>query len=79
MKLKPCPFCGGEADILSRIGSKGPFVFARCCVCNAQTRVKTAVDFDDDDDFWNQNAVYEVQRLWNTRAPVTVSQNSGNG
>ena len=73
MELKPCPFCGGEAETWRRGGRHGLFVFVQCGVCNAQTRVKNARatdEFEDDDEFCNQTAVQEVQRLWNMRAPV---------
>lgn len=38
VKLKNCPFCGGEAemDINKNKTSKAYFIFAKCKYCNAQ-------------------------------------------
>lgn len=34
--LKPCPFCGGEAEItFSGIPERGGYIVARCTVCRA--------------------------------------------
>lgn len=35
IKLKPCPFCGGEAKI---IGAIGAVFWARCTECGAETQ-----------------------------------------
>ena len=31
--LKPCPFCGGEAEICTDVGIMGKFWFIRCKKC----------------------------------------------
>ena len=66
-ELKPCPFCGGEAETWCQPGKHGLFVFVKCDICGAQTRVRSAEDFDDDDEFWAQPAVIHVKKLWNSR------------
>lgn len=59
MKLKPCPFCGGEAEIIEMTKRKHrvlgiPPVYIRCRMCGASTCVKIT----------EGQAVYS----WNTRA-----------
>ena len=44
IKLKPCPFCGGEAKIKDRIeclghGDYERFYLVTCCNCYAQSRM----------------------------------------
>ena len=57
IKLKPCPFCGGEASIKSV--TKGIFVkkvgyFAVCNSCGASTHV--ALNINDVPHKWNRRA-----------------------
>lgn len=57
IKLKPCPFCGGEASIKSV--TKGTFVkkvgyFAVCNSCGASTHV--ALNINDVPHKWNRRA-----------------------
>jgi Lar family restriction alleviation protein len=61
IKLKPCPFCGGEATVF--VSSEGG-VFVICMKC--QTRTKTLFDSLA----YNKptNAVGKVIEAWNTRA-----------
>ena len=67
--LKPCPFCGGSADLYSRGTRYGIIIYAKCDVCDAQTRAKTAKgDPYKDDGFWEQMAAESVITLWNSRA-----------
>ena len=66
-ELKSCPFCGGTAELWTRNGRNGHIVFAKCSVCDAQSRVKSAHGDPDDKDFWYQISVAEVIRLWNLR------------
>ena len=68
-ELKPCPFCGGEADIMARCGYKNRwFVFAKCKICDAQSKVKNVPGDPDDDGFWERDAVFSVADSWNRRA-----------
>ena len=66
-ELKTCPFCGGEAELWARYGKHGYIVFAKCSVCDAQSRCKSAHGDTEDSDFWDQVSVSEVKRLWNFR------------
>lgn len=52
-KLKPCPFCGGEAEICHRTDPDAVVSYARCIKCGT-----TSVPF-----LVSQDAV----RAWNTR------------
>ena len=44
MKLKPCPFCGGEASYMTYITERGVFtrsrkyIYFKCKNCEAQTK-----------------------------------------
>ena len=57
IELKPCPFCGGEAELV-KYGLTGKFEVVQCSDCGARTRV-----FDPDIkrgesviDAWNRRA-----------------------
>ena len=65
--LRECPFCGASADVFRTEGRYGWFVFVRCSFCGAQTATKKAEAFENEEDFWAQRAVLNVERLWNTR------------
>lgn len=68
MELKPCPFCGGEAELMWNYGGQAKYggsyyyFFARCKVCGASTKhsPKTTDDPNEDDlylsviDAWNR-------------------------
>lgn len=48
MKLKPCPFCGGEANIAELIGAMDLYPTVQCSVCNSNSglcmTVKDAIE-----------------------------------
>ena len=64
MKLKPCPFCGGEAYIENDFSDYSFMV--RCLVCGAKTRTfMTGLnDIPIDDEIAAQNLAAEA---WNRR------------
>jgi len=37
-KLKPCPFCGGEASFVHKYYSTNDYIVVECEVCNISTR-----------------------------------------
>lgn len=62
-KLKPCPFCGGEADILEhQFYGLSPTYGVKCLDCNCET-----FQFFETDD--------EAIAAWNTR----VKEGDDNG
>lgn len=78
-KLKPCPFCGGEAQIVTRdvepqgdpwYGGKSE-TFPECTNCGA-------VKFNDfwHDGFWEEDKTKPVNAIkaWNTRADPEAKQ-----
>ena len=68
-KLKPCPFCGGEAQPVYQKTRYGCMVYVECSVCEARTKVKKAYgDPNLDEDFWEQFSVNWVKDLWNKRS-----------
>ena len=66
-KLKPCPFCGGEAHIIIKsfdIFNHGAQIV--CKECGARTQlIEPSCDY---------NAKEKCVRLWNKRAPVVKEQ-----
>ena len=69
MKIKPCPFCGGEAktelSIFKFDGCDGILrggVFCSCCGIGKSVRFNSNISFDETQD--NLKAALE---MWNTR------------
>lgn len=75
LKLKACPFCGGEADLRERIFNsesrdsseldrRSHYIYVKCTYCFAQSR---AYEYDSeeigDEDLAETNAI----RAWNER------------
>lgn len=54
-KLKPCPFCGNEAEISIRFGAI-PAKYVQCKICKASTGYYAYVISDG-----------ELAKKWNTR------------
>ena len=52
--LKPCPFCGGEAEIKNDLGNDCVYISCKWCHCNSRLSE-------------NQEEVIEA---WNTRKPI---------
>ena len=50
-ELKPCPFCGGPADVMT-FGEKNQYCTISCCACHAKI---------------NRNGKAIAIRDWNTR------------
>ena len=44
VKLKPCPFCGGEAQIqcVPNYGMEGKYYYGLCLKCHAKTQARPA-------------------------------------
>ena len=70
-KLKPCPFCGGEATLYTHTARRYPFArlgLVKCEVCGASSRVyKCEIQEIDDDGFWEQRAFKSATLTWNMR------------
>lgn len=56
IKLKPCPFCGGDAEIASVKSGifRHAYYYVRCTMCGATSRV--------------QETARKAERSWNRRA-----------
>lgn len=69
-ELKPCPFCGGEADLHWRSEGRRErriFVYAACDICGAQTRTFETTTDPDSEDFWDCLEAQRAMKLWNSR------------
>lgn len=65
-KLKPCPFCGGEAQLLTKYDSEGrKLVRARCSVCYAQSPYKASPELHG---WFRWIEQYAAAAAWNGRA-----------
>lgn len=63
-ELKPCPFCGGEADFATSLTQMGGYTAGVMCMkCFARTDLMYADDKDD--------AKVMAAACWNTRAERT--------
>lgn len=67
MKLKPCPFCGGEAFMESWIARKGFEANVHCNSCSAMVYTIT-YDFEEQAE---KNAIEQ----WNRREPMDKGEN----
>ena len=59
-KLKPCPFCGGEASIHTYVNGNAPVAHVRCEKCLAETVHKRDIECDGEN-------IEHVIFLWNRR------------
>jgi hypothetical protein len=53
--IKPCPFCGGVAEITGM----NKTTFIECCECGCRT--------PSYDDCWDDNPIVNAVKTWNTR------------
>ena len=70
--MKPCPFCGGEAELFGNYNSKSDcwFVTVKCKTCNAQgSSVHHSQGWNDytDEEFFNHSACNRAVNKWNRR------------
>ena len=67
IKLKPCPFCGAEAELFNgrqfRDGHAIDYFLVRCTNCKAGTR---RTDYDATESI-HMDAEEKAARLWNRR------------
>lgn len=66
-ELKPCPFCGDEANMWCRGTRHGYMIIVKCDLCGAQTKAFWS-DTDAADDDWNNQACKMAAKAWNRRA-----------
>ena len=70
IKLKPCPFCGGEAEFVRKpVKANGGWcdaVYVRCTACDARSnRVLYSANIHRNDSEYT-----EATEAWNTRKPM---------
>ena len=66
MKLKPCPFCGGEAHVWKHGARYGAICYVKCDICGAQTGVKSCKE-EVNSDAWEDVGISIVEKNWNVR------------
>lgn len=75
MELKPCPFCGSEANYNAKCGRNGWFIFVKCDFCMCESRkigIGRNTELPNDDDlFWKHpnvvNSSKKLAECWNKR------------
>lgn len=63
-ELKPCPFCGGEAVLEDKSGTRSPPFSVRCAAFPGIGKCHC--------ELWPQDTVEEAIEQWNTRTPPAV-------
>lgn len=66
MELKPCPFCGGETDVLIKYGRDSYFAVVQCSICSSSGKAYSAGTDGDDDDRIRVAAIRSA-KAWNMR------------
>lgn len=64
-KLKPCPFCGGDAALEVFDGRYGPLVYAACEICGASSK---HFRIGSKEDPWEGKPARQAAHFWNQRA-----------
>lgn len=57
--IKPCPLCGGRAELSRRLGDSWPQVI--CCVCGCRTGETRKLSAAEVIDQWNTRAALKEQ------------------
>ena len=66
-ELKPCPFCGGKAEIETGVSKMGAYARCYCKKCGARTRESKDVSH-------NGSFVFDAIRAWNRREEECLQQ-----
>lgn len=67
-KLKPCPFCGGEAFLRETRMYASPSVVVKCSNCHAQTEIFLAgYDVLEERNISAMEAGNKAVKCWNSR------------
>ena len=62
-ELRKCPFCGGEAEIVTKFGRHGYFVTVECVICGAQTKGFSTGEYNSN----GEKAIKRAEFMWNRR------------
>ena len=64
IKLKPCPFCGGEAEMM---GDLYPYAECQKCAVNFSADHSYNFDFEDAAQKWNSRSTSDAQEITTLR------------
>ena len=62
-RLKPCPFCGGEAEVITTKTRQGQTSSVRCSKCSCKVTILKPAFYDGD-------VEKDTVQAWNTRKPM---------
>lgn len=85
VELKPCPFCGGKANVIGSCSSMWTFEpkdFCVICECCGASRSHYRPNQEQAAEDWNMRAVPESQRwfsLTDSLPPMTTEKNNWRG
>ncbi len=68
IKIKACPFCGGQATLNQRYSAKQHkyMVFMKCDICGSQGKIYAGAAAPSENE-WNTQECYDAINAWNMR------------
>lgn len=78
--IKPCPFCGGSAEVRLKPHLKAfkndysYYVFVQCCVCGGSSKTFYLTMDSEKDNCMEYAAPHYAIEAWNRRTEIEVNQ-----
>ena len=67
-KLRPCPFCGAEGELVINHSGKMFYIFVRCTFCHAQAKISASKSLPPDGEELSSPAARTAVTGWNLRS-----------